>query len=76
MINKIQPQSSNDPSSELYGNIQGQAFSQQNNVQRGLNMNGLIGGSAMGGLGKIPLIQRDKNGLGNIEEIRQIGGTV
>jgi len=27
MINKIQPQSSNDPSSELYGNIQGQAFS-------------------------------------------------
>ena len=45
-------------------------------MQRGLNMNGVIGGSAMGGLGKIPLIQRDKNGLGNIEEIRQIGGTV
>ena len=33
-------------------------------------MNGLIGGSAIGGLSKIPLIQRDKNGLGNIEEIR------
>jgi len=25
-------------------------------MQRGLNMNGVIGGSAMGGLGKIPLI--------------------
>ena len=30
----------------------------------------------MSGIGKIPLISREKNGINNIEEIRLNGGTV